>query len=370
MTKVRELTEAEREYWNEGIQRFAIADPLNAFEWGMVRSTDGWTPIYLCAERDGRFCGGMMILKKRLPLTPFTILYAQEMPVWEFDDDETLSALVDAAMAIGKRERAIFLRINPSVPESMMGTRDDKFTALGFVHLKQRWSFWNSPRDVARVDLTAFETPQNFFDRLPKNTRAATRKARREGVVITPAAAKAELQEFYEMFRQFSIERNFMVRDFAYQEKLWDTYLRNGMGRLLIARYQGKVIGGSLDLTFAGKCLGMHGGSLYAHRGLGIDDAVNSEVIMWAKGQGCSWYSFRGLGSTPTQEAYKRKFMIDVVSLVGYYDLPFKRLLYRLFYWAEFTLLPFSWPLIIRVRKLVSGVLTKQSRAVEAPSQG
>jgi lipid II:glycine glycyltransferase (peptidoglycan interpeptide bridge formation enzyme) len=160
-----------------------------------------------------------------------------------------------------------------------------------------------------------------------------------------------------------------MVRDFAYQEKLWDTYLRNGMGRLLIARYQGKVIGGSLDLTFAGKCLGMHGGSLYAHRRLGVDDAVNSEVIMWAKERGCSWYSFRGLGSTPSQEAYKRKFMIDAVPLVGYYDLPFKPLLYRLFYWAEFTLLPFSWPLIMRVRKLASQVLNRAVQAVEAASQ-
>jgi peptidoglycan pentaglycine glycine transferase (the first glycine) len=365
MTTVRELTEAEREYWNKGVQTFALADPLNAFEWGTVRSTDGWTPIYLCAERSGRFCGAMMILKKRLPFTPFSILYAQEMPVWDYGDDETLSALVNAAISIGKRERAIFLRVNPSIPEGMMETQKDKFVALGFKHLKQRWSFWNSPRDVARVDLTAFESPQHYFDQLPRNTRTSTRKARREGVVIEPATTKAELREFYEMFRQFSIERSFMVRDYAYQEKLWDAYLRQGMGRLLVAKFQGKVIGGSLDLIFAGKCLGMHGGSLYAHRGLGIDDAVNADVIMWAKERGCSWYSFRGLGSTPSQEAYKKKFMIGVVSLVGYYDLPFKRVLYKLFYWAEFTLLPFSWPLIIRVRRLVSRASKRPSQAVE-----
>jgi hypothetical protein len=62
--------------------------------------------------------------------------------------------------------------------------------------------------------------------------------------------------------------------------------------------------------------------------------------------------------------------MIDVVSLVGYYDLPLKPLLYRLFYWAEFTLLPFSWPLIIRVRKLASRLLKRSSRAAETGSKG
>ena len=352
MTTVREVTETEREYWNSEVQRFPVCHPLNAFEWGQVRSVDGWIPIYLCAERDGRFCGGLLILKKRLPYTRLTVLYAQKMPVWDYEDDRTLAALVDAAMAIGKRENAILLRINPNIPEAAVDGRKDKFVELGFRHLEQRWSYWNSPRDVARIDLTAFANPQDYFEHLPKNTRGSTRKARREGLEIGPAASKTELAQFYEMFRQFSLERGFMVRDYAYQEKLWETYLQRGLGRLLVAKYQGKVVGGSLDLLFAGKCLGMHGGSLLAYRKLAVDDTCNAEAIMWAKEKGCFWYSFRGLGSTDSQGAYKRKFMANVVPLVGYYDLPFRPLLYKLFYWAEFTLLPASWPVIIRVRKL------------------
>jgi hypothetical protein len=61
--------------------------------------------------------------------------------------------------------------------------------------------------------------------------------------------------------------------------------------------------------------------------------------------------------------------MISVVSLVGYYDLPFKPVLYRLFYWAEFTLLPFSWPLLIRVRKLASRAMKSFSRPAPAATQ-
>ena len=191
-TIVRELTEADRQYWNAGIQRFASAHPLNAFEWGQVRSVDGWAPIYLCAERDGAFRGGMLVLKKKLPFSPFSILYAQKMPVWDHEDDDTLAALVEAAIAVGRRHRAIFLRINPNIAETQVEGQEDKFVKLGFRHLHQRWSFWNSPRDVARIDLTMFDSPQHFFDRLPKNVRANTRKATREGVSIEPAASKTD----------------------------------------------------------------------------------------------------------------------------------------------------------------------------------
>jgi len=368
MTTVREINETEKEYWNTQVQRFQSAHPLNAFEWGDVRRVDGWTPIYLSAERDGKCCGAMMILSKKLPLIPLAILYAQEMPIWNSDDEETLSALVGAAIRIAKRENAIFLRVNPNIREESIDTKQDKLIRLGFRHLEQRWSFWNSPRDEARIDLTKFESPQHYFDHLPKTTRAAARKTREKGVEIKPATSKTDLAQFYEMFRQFSIERSFLVRAFAYQEKLWDTYLAQGMGRLLVARYGGRVVGGSLDLVFGGKCLGMHGGSLRDYRNLGIDDACNAEAIMWAKKQGCSWYSFRGLGSTPSQEAYKRKFMIEVVSLVGYYDLPFKPLLYRLFYWGEFTLLPFSWPMIVWARRQASRVMKRLAQTKRASS--
>jgi peptidoglycan pentaglycine glycine transferase (the first glycine) len=261
MTTVREISGAEREYWNTEIQRFESAHPLSAFEWGMVRSIDGWTPIYLCAEREGEFCGAIMILKKRLPYTPLTILYAQKMPVWDYDDDDTLAELVSAAIRIGKRGNAIFLRINPNIPETLMEGQKDKFIALGFRHLQQRWSYWNSPRDVSRVDLVPAANAEELFSRLGGSARRDIRRAQREELIIEPATTKAELEEFYRVFHEFTIEKGFMARAYAYQEKLWDTYLQQGMGRLLLAKHQGEIVGGSIDIAFAGKCLHMHVGA-------------------------------------------------------------------------------------------------------------
>lgn len=368
MTLVREISDGEREYWNTEIQRFESAHPLNAFEWGIVRSVDGWTPIHLCAERGGKLRGALLILRKRLPFTPFTILYAQKMPVWDYSDDDTLTALVKAAIGIGKRENAIFLRVNPNVPETLVAGQTDKFVALGFRHLEQRWTFWNSPRDVARVDLTASASPDEMFRKLEKDTRYSIRKAQRGDAILESAATKEELKEFYRVFHEFSTERGFMVRPFAYQEKLWDTYLQRGMGRLLVAKHQGSIVGGYLCLFFAGKCLFMHMGTPTRFRNLHSDDAGVWACISWAKEKGATWFSFRGVGTTPAQEAFKRKFNPKVVSLVGYYDLPFRPILYKLFYCCEFTLLPTLWPLLIRTRMLATLVWAAISHVTKARS--
>ncbi len=351
MTIVREISERERDYWNREIQRFEVVHPLNAFEWGMVRKADNWTPVYLVAERNGDFCGGMMILKKKLPFTPFTILYGQKAPVWDYHDNETLIELVAAAVQLGRKEKAIFLRIDPNIPEVFIEDWVDKFLSLGFRHLRQRWTFWNSPRDVYRINLTKFESPEQYFNLLDRDTRRCIRKATKEGVTVEVATNEDQLREFYRIFRDFSMGKGFMSRGYEYQKRLWDSYITRDMGRLFLAKYEGKIIGGLICIMFGKKCLAMHMGTPYQYHKLQTYYAYLWESIKWAKGRGCSWYSFRGVGTTSSQEFFKSKFLPEVVSLMGYYDYPGLKVLYPIFYWGEFQALPRAWPFLVGLRK-------------------
>jgi lipid II:glycine glycyltransferase (peptidoglycan interpeptide bridge formation enzyme) len=98
-------------------------------------------------------------------------------------------------------------------------------------------------------------------------------------------------------------------------------------------------------------------GTPYEYQKLQTYYAYVWESIRWAKAEGCSWYSFRGVGTTPTQEFFKKKFLPEVVGLVGYYDLPFSPLLYKAFYFGEFSLLPRAWPVLVNGRKLYNKVV-------------
>ena len=351
MVRITRMSSDQKDYWNREIAKFDMVHPLNAFGWGAVRSVDKWKPIYVVAENDGVVCGMMMVLVKNIPYTPYSIMYSPKGPVWNYDDRKTLEALVAEANRIGAEHNAIFLRIDPNIKEDDIADGDDPFEELGFIHLQQRWTFWNSPRDVYRIDLTKYDSADKLFNMFDRDTRRCIRKAAKEGVTIEPATEVAQLERFYEIFSEHSMARGFLIRGLEYQKKLWDEYVKENNGRLFLAKYKGDMIGGLICIQFAQKHLAMHMGTPYRYQKLQSNYAYLWESIKWAKETGCVWYSFRGVGTTQSQEYFKSKFLPEVVRLIGYYDLPLKPSLYKMFNFSEFTVLPKAWPYLISLRE-------------------
>ncbi|MFC1884332.1 lipid II:glycine glycyltransferase FemX [Thermodesulfobacteriota bacterium] len=349
--KARILSTNERKYWDENIQNFKYSHPLNDFGWGEVRTVDGWKNIYIAAEREGQFCGGLMLLIKKIQFTPFTIFYSPRGPVWDFEAKDVLKALVEKVKNIAREERSIFLRVDPSIPEADMKKERDILKTVGFSHLTQRWTFWNAPADVSRIDLTKFENIDEYHGLLHRDTRRCIRKASKEGVSIEKGKEIEELKTFYGIFKEFSYQKGFMSRGWEYQKKLWEELVSKNYGRLFLAKYQGEIIGGLICILFASRCLAMHMGTPYKYQKLQSSYAYVWESIKWAKERDCIWYSFRGVGTTPSQEFFKKKFKPEVIKLTGYYDLPFRKISYKIFYLCEFVVLPSAWKFLMAIRR-------------------
>lgn len=328
-----------------------MSHPLNAFGWGKVRCVDGWDPTYYVATKNDVVTGMMMVLSKQIPCTGLSIVYAPKGPVWDGTDQESLEKLLEKVREESRKKRAIFIRIDPNLPEDRYLPGDDPFEKEGFKHLEHRWSFWNSPRDVYRIDLGEVRDENELFNSIDRDARRCVRKAQNEGVTIRAAESLGELQEFYEIFSSFSVDKGFMCRKPEYQEALWKEYIERGNGRLFLAVYQEESIGGLICLKFGNRCLAMHMGTPYKYQKLQTYYLYVWESIKWAKQNGCKWYSFRGVGTTPTQESFKRKFGPRVVALAGYYDLPIRPLLYRLFSLCEFEILPRVWHTLMKIRQ-------------------
>jgi lipid II:glycine glycyltransferase (peptidoglycan interpeptide bridge formation enzyme) len=364
------LNERDRDYWDQEIAGFDKVHPLNAFGWGKVRSIDGWIPRYYLTRDGGLVTGMMMVLQKRIPFIPLSIMYAPKGPVWKpANSDETLKTLLSGVRDDARKCRAIFLRIDPNVPDSLFTGDGDPFLSEGFVHLDHRWTFWNSPRDVYRIDLAKAANEEELFNTIDKDARRSVRKAANEGVSIRAAESPDELQKFYEIFSGFSVGKGFMCRAYEYQEALWREFIERGNGRLFLAVYQGEIIGGLICLLFGDKCLAMHMGTPYAYHRLQTYYAYVWESVRWAKERGCVWYSFRGVGTTPTQESFKRKFRPQVVALTGYYDLPLIPLLYKLFNICEFEILPRVWHTLMKIRKIYKRLVSPVATAGAAKSE-
>jgi lipid II:glycine glycyltransferase (peptidoglycan interpeptide bridge formation enzyme) len=348
---VREIDGNEKDYWDEGVQAFEHVHPLNAYDWGKVRKS--MVEIFSsCCRAFRSILRALLLLAKRLHFLR-TIFYSPKADCRQ-DDRESIEAIHGKVLELANKNKAIFLRIDPNIQEEQSNSFERIISELKYLHLEQSWTFWNSPRDVSRIELDGNSSTDDLLDTLDRDTRRCIRKASKDGVLIVPAVSEEDLRKFYDIFMQFSVDKGFMSRGFEYQKKLWESYVARDRGRLFLAIYQGEVIGGLICILFGKKCLAMHMGTPYKYHKLHTSYAYVWESIRWAKEKGCVWYSFRGVGTTPTQEAFKAKFNPKVVPLVGYYDYPFKPFIYKIFYFAEFTLLPASWPLILRTRRLAN----------------
>ena len=368
--RVVEIHDRERDVWDEAAVHFSHCHPLNAYGWGKVREIDGWQPSYYLAKEGDMPKGLMMVLVKKIPCTGLSIMYAPKGPLCNVADRDTLQALLAKVREEGRKKRAIFIRIDPNLAEQRFDGESDPFIQAGFIHLEHRWSFWNSPRDVYRLDLAKAATADEIMKTFEPNLRNRIRKAAKEGLSVRRAERLEELRNFYDMFNAFTVEKGFMCRKLEYQQALWHEYIERGNGNLFLAIYGGEIVGGALQLNFDGKCLGMHMGALKEYMKLQPISAVLWDSIKWAKESGFKWYSFRGVGSTPTQEAFKKRFRPEIVSLVGYYDLPFRPVLYRVFYCIEFKVLPMIWRTLMRLRRGYNHVFDKIKIRKLAPAAG
>ena len=355
--KIIRISEKDRDLWDQAILTFPTAHPLNAYGWGVVRRIDGWRPLYLIFYADLQPVGALMLLRKRLPLSPFSILYSPRGPLIHPDYPQVLKEIVKYIKNYGKTHNAIFLRIDPNITQIRYYKQRALKFPKPFIHLKHDWTFWNTPKDVFRVDLTNKKNSHDLFLSLKKDCRRCVRKAQKNGITIHFAESKNDIDSFYKIFREFSLEKGFMARSHQYQWTLWQQYIKRGNGFLLLAKKDDCIVGGSLCLIFGDKCLGMHGAVPMRFRKYNTNELLEWESIKFAFESNCIYYSFRGKGPTLSQDRFKKKFNPELVSLIGYFDLPLMPYLYRIFFLGEFTVLPNIWPYIINTRKFLSKLI-------------
>lgn len=95
--------------------------------WAKVK-TEWKHEIVVLRNEAGAIRAGMSILIR--PIGPVSMMYAPRGPVCDYDDAETLKALLAGAKAVAKKYRAYVLRMDPYVLESEQETID-KWVAAG-----------------------------------------------------------------------------------------------------------------------------------------------------------------------------------------------------------------------------------------------
>ncbi len=327
---VREIREGSE--WNRLLLSFPHPHILQSFEWGEVKRTTGWAPRRLLLEEGGQARAAALILRREVPLLRAPVLYVPKGPLLAEDG----SALLEAALAWleeeARRARAIFIKIDPDI------VADD---AAALEVLRRRT--WRRGEDVQfrntiLVDLRAEE--EALLGRMKPKTRYNIRLAERRGVRVREGTA-ADLEAFYELYRETGWRDGFLTRPYPYYRQVWQTFLEAGWGRLFLAEHEGELLAGLFLLRFGPCAWYMYGASSGRKREHMPNHLLQWEAMRWARAAGCTTYDFWGAPDQLHPEdplwgvyRFKAGFGGRFVSRLGAYDFVVRPALYLAFSWA------------------------------------
>ena len=184
------------EEFEEFVTHHPKGELLQTYAWSKQKPF--WTfRAILVRNDDGSIRGAMSVLIRKIPATPYTLMYAARGPVCDINDKEVLSELLKGAKDLAKQFRSYVLKLDPDVTfaeTTFMKHMED----LGFILAPKALNFENiQPQYVMMLHIEGKSEDEVLAMFKPK-TRYNIRLARKKGVTVK-ICGKEAVPDFYKI---------------------------------------------------------------------------------------------------------------------------------------------------------------------------
>ena len=341
----------DREHWNGLVLGRPHYELEQGWEWGEVQRDSGWIPHRYAAFAGSACVGLASVASRRIPGLPYSVLDTCRGPLVDWDDDGAWRGVLGAIRHLADRERAIVLRVSPGIPHDNVAFRD-ALARHGCRPLADEWTTWSPARAVVTLRLDADE--EMLRRRCRKSVRNEIAAAQRREVSVRAAHDRADLVAFHRLMVTAGRQKGYPVRPLSRLEALWRAYVVGGNGVLLLAEYQGALVGGLLGTRMGHRAYLQCTAVARTEERIYQGPLVYWEFIRWAKAAGCVHLDWGGSGTRfPPRETdqgyglyqFKMGFGSELHYCSPYHDLVFRPGLYRLGRGLEKWALPKAWRL-------------------------
>lgn len=330
--------------WQQTIARLPFAHALQSWTWGLFKSRWGWTAIPLTMAVGGNHAESVaaaLVLKRQLPRLPFSVLYVPKGPVLDYKDARLREQVLAQLEQLARRERAIFIKIDPEVVRSW-GVEEERASPLGtqvtqtlrsrgWVESAEQIQFRNT------VEIYLDQTEEQLLAAMKQKTRYNIGLAGRKGVVVREGTAD-DLPMIFEMYQATAARDGFTIRPDAYYLDGWAALMDAGMSQPLVAEFEGRPIAAVILVRHGERAIYMYGASSNEERDRMPNYLLQWEAIRWAKGAGCLVYDMWGAPDSFNEDdrmwgvwRFKAGFNGEVVRFIGAWDYPARPWWYRVY---------------------------------------
>ena len=297
-------------------------------KWAKLK--DNWkNEVVTVEDENGNIKGMMSILIRKMPVVPYTMMYAPRGPVCDVHDKDTIMELTKKVKELAKKYNAYVMKIDPDV-----SVNDKEFMQImaecGYKLQKTGKNFEGiQPKFVFRLNVEG-KTEDEIFAQFHTENRRKIRIARDKSGVEVKIGTREDLPEFHKIMFETGLRDEFVVRTLDYFEKMYDCFAPENL-RLYCAYLDGKMIAGTIAILYGDKVWYLYGASSNDNRKAMPNYLLQWEMIRWSIEAGCKIYDFRGVSGDISEDnplyglyRFKKRFGGDFVEFVGEYELPIK----------------------------------------------
>ncbi len=315
-------------------EQFIASHPKGHFAqsslWGHLKNMWKWEAV-VRRDASGKIIGSMAVLIRKVPGTPFTLMYGCRAPVCDIHDRETIAELLQGLRQLAKEYHSYAIKIDPDVPSSDAAFAE-LVRSLDF-RIKDGGKNFEAiqPKYVFRLWLNG-RTEEELMASFHQKWRYNIRLAERKGVEVR-IEGKEAVPAFSELMLTTGVRDGFVTRQPEYFERLLDCLGENA--RLYMAYHDGKAIAGTLAIWFGDKVWYLYGASANEARNLMPNYLLQWKMIQWAVEKGCACYDFRGVSGDLSEDnpmyglyRFKQGFHGEFTEFIGEMDLILNRGVY------------------------------------------
>ena len=304
---VREVQINERGKFNA-----VVSHPLQSWEWGEFREKTGVKVVRLGVFEENKLLKAYQVTIHAVPHMGMNIGY---FPKGDMPDEPQLNSL----KKIGEENNCLFIKLEPNIHNNdnvrqfllERGCKEGRplFTKFTF-----------------ETDLTKSE--EELMAVMKPKTRYNVGVAQRYGVQVTEESTQV-VEEFVRLTTETTKRQGFYAHGETYQRLMWEVLGSSGIARMLVARWQGKVLATWVVFVFNGVIYYPYGASSSENREVMASNLMMWEIIRLGKKLGCKKLDMWGsLGPNPNEKdpwygfhRFKEGYGGNLVEFVGSYDL-------------------------------------------------
>lgn len=256
--------------WNQYIHNEPNTHLLQTGEWGELKASFGWKPVWMIGETSG-----VQILFRKLPLG-FTVGY-----IPKGNADTSLWPEIDS---VCKQSHAIFLKLEPDSWEGQGPSQITNYPLLiTSPHNIQ------PPRTII-VDIKSSE--EEILAHMKQKTRYNIRLAEKKGVTVH---AWEDVEAFHKMMLLTGERDGFGVHSLEYYQRAYELLHPKQRAELLLAEFEGKPLAALFVARNGKRAYYLYGASTDEERNRMPTYLLQWEAMKWAKAHGCSEYDLWGV---------------------------------------------------------------------------